>query len=107
MLKANWFDFSPSLIFLYVKIDFLQKFNQTTIDGCSNPRCSDFQEEYKEQLFINITVEDFIFKGYRSGTLLWIIDHAWTLFEKYMPTQITKENGFAVFNQKNDTADNE
>ena len=62
---------------------------------------------YKEKLFINTTVEDFIFKGYKHGVLLWIIENYWSLFEKSMPTQITKENGFAVFNQKNDTAYNE
>ena len=86
---------------------FLQKFNKTTIEGCSNQACSDFKEGYKDTLFINTTVEDFIFKGYKHGLLLWIIEIAWPIFESSMPHQITKENGFALFNQKNDTAFNE
>jgi hypothetical protein len=39
--------------------------------------------------------------------LRWIIDQKWAGFGSSMPLQIQKENGFAVFNGKNDTAYNE
>ena len=87
----------------------LQKFNRTSIDGCSNNLCSDFNEDYKDTLFINVTVDDFIFGGYRHGVLRWIADDdaTWYIFESRLPEQITREAGFALFNQKNDTALNE
>ena len=86
--------------------------NNVAKHGCSFPddsiRCEeDFNEDYKDSLFINTTVNEFIFSGYKHGVLRWLIDYKWDGFASSMPTQITKDEGFAVFNQKNDTAVNE
>ena len=85
----------------------LQELNQTSIAGCSDPTCTDFNEDYKDSLFINTTVDDFIFRGHKHGVLKWIIEKRWGLVGKSMPAQVTQEAGFAMFNQKNDTASNE
>lgn len=92
---------------ILIDVTLFQRFNATSITGCSTVACIDFNEDYKDKLFVNTTVDDFIFGGYKHGVIRWLIENKWAVFEEYMPTQITKENGFAVFNQKNDTAKNE
>jgi hypothetical protein len=64
--------------------------NKVSIDGCSNVGCTDFDEDYKDSLFIKTTVDEFIFSGYNHGVLRWIIDYKWSGFASSMPTQITK-----------------
>jgi hypothetical protein len=84
-----------------------QSFSNVANTGCSNADCIDFNEDYKDKLFIETTVDEFVFKGWKHGVLRWLIDNKWSAFGKYMPPQIKQENGFAVFNGKNDTAENE
>ena len=84
-----------------------QTLSKVAKDGCSNAACSDFNEDYKDKLFIETSVDEFVFKGYKHGVIRWLIDYKWAGFASSMPPQIRQENGFAIFNGKNDTAENE
>jgi hypothetical protein len=65
-------------------------------------------DEHKDTLFITTNVGEFIFGGYKHGVIQWLIDGPlWKILGPNMPPQITEEIGFAVFNGKNDTANNE
>ncbi len=81
--------------------------NNVSKFGCNDSLCLTTLEDYKDSLFLSTTVNEFIFSGYKHGVLRWIIDQKWAGFGSSMPLQIQKENGFAVFNGKNDTAYNE
>jgi hypothetical protein len=93
-----------------ITIFFLQTFqqmNNVSKFGCVDSQCLTTNEDYKDTLFLNTTVNEFIFSGYKHGVLRWIIDEKWAGFGSSMPPQILQGNGFAVFNGKNDTAYNE
>ena len=76
-------------------------------NGYNKTDKSDYNEDHKDTLFIQTTVGEFLFGGYRHGVLRWAIDYQYAVLKDKFPQQITKENGFAVFNGKNDTAFNE
>ena len=77
------------------------------VNGYNKTDKSDYNEDHKDTLFIQTTVGEFLFGGYRHGVLRWAIDYQFPVLGGRFPQQITKENGFAVFNGKNDTAYNE
>ena len=91
-------------------MSYFQNINRVINNGCIKENCTNatgYNEDYKDSLFIQTNVNDFIFKGYKHGLIRYVIEQKWDLFGKNMPPQIREENGFAVFNGKNDTAENE
>ena len=61
--------------------------------------------EYHDELFAEIVVSDFLFKGIKTGAAGFAITYA--LLADRLPPVFSEENGFALFNGKQNTSENE
>jgi len=58
-----------------------------------------------DELFHETKVADFLFRGIKTGFAEWMMTNG--LFKNRLPPVFTEENGFAMFNRKVNTAENE
>ena len=57
-----------------------------------------------DELFPETTVGDFLFRGINTGAAEWMINYALT--KDRLPPTFRPENGFALFNGKQDNSEN-
>ena len=58
-------------------------------------------------VFAEFSVVDFLFHGIKTGAAGWMIDDTIFITDRLPLTAFDKANGFALFNHKNDTMENE
>ena len=61
--------------------------------------------EYHDELFAETVVSDFLFNGIKTGAAGFAISYA--LLADRLPPVFSEENGFALFNGKQNTSENE
>ena len=105
-LKVRSSQNKPIIVTYEVLRIYFQLLNTIANTGSPNGDISSpaYNPDFIDSVFITGGVNDLLFGGFKHGALRYFIEKLWGVIQDKVPPQIKEENGFALFNGKNDTA---